>query len=155
MTEFETLTNCGGWGATPEDYNAMNILKFSKDGSARLVLGYGQAVFADVSYRFEITSPGVLRLICVNSSSTHFRHGQLGRRIVEAERNSPRELPYTLTSGEFRGEMNMGSENGPFTYHFGWRLALERPPYPEATVLPFGQVPTIGVCRYYGYPAVG
>jgi hypothetical protein len=72
--------------------------------------------------------------------------------MVNAERDMPREIKYTLSTGQFRGQMNMGTDKGPFRYHFRWVLSLDRPPYPEATVLPFGPLPTSAPYNYFGHP---
>ncbi len=157
MTDIEILTGSRGWGANPHDYNRLNILTFGSDGSGRLVLGHGQTILADVNYRFEVLLPGILRLAFIDASANelYLEHGQLGQQLVDADRGIPRELKYVLRTGDFRGQMNMGSEHGPFTYHFRAAITLNGPPYSESTVLRFGHRPGVVDYTYYGNPVVG
>jgi hypothetical protein len=157
MTDIETLTGSRGWGANPHDYNRLNILTFGSDGCGRLVLGHGQTVLAEVNYRFEVPQPGVLRLAFIDATASEdfLEHGRLGRLLVEAERGNPRELKYVLSSGDFRGDMNMGSEHGPFSYHFRAAITFSGPPYSESTVLGFGHRCGVVDYTYHGHPVVG
>jgi hypothetical protein len=156
MNDLEILTSSRGWGANPEDYNRLNLLTFRVDGFGQLVLGHGQTVLAMVRYRFEISKPGVLLITFIEalSNAVVFNGGQLSQQLVEAERGAPHELNYFLREADFRGQMNMGSEKGPFTYRFRAALTLDGPPYSEATVLRFGHRPGGRDYTYYGHPEV-
>ena len=156
MPDIDILTGSRGWSANPHDYNLINSLSFRSDGSGELVLGYGQSILAVVRYRFEVSTPGLMRLTFVDAVSNEllFKGGQLGRQLVEAEGRVTRELKYVLRSGDFRGQMNMGSEHGPFTYHFRAAVTFDGPPYSEVTLLRFGHRPGVSDYTYYGYPVV-
>jgi hypothetical protein len=156
MNDLEILTTSRGWGANPQDYNRLNLLTFGVDGSGMLVLGHAQTILAMVRYRFEILKPGILRIMFVDAQSNElvFEGGQLSQQLVDAERSMPRDLNYVLRLGDFRGEMNMGSEQGPFRYHFRAALTLDGPPYSESTVLRFGHRPGVSDYTYFGHPPV-
>ena len=156
MNDIEILLSSRGWGANPQDYNRMNLLTFGADGSGQLVLGHGQSVLAMVRYRFEIPTPGTLRIQFVDAVSNELfvKNGRLGRELLEAEGGMPRELKYVLRNGDFRGQMNIGSEQGPFTYHFRAAITFAEPPYSEPTVRRFGHRPGVTDYTYYGHPVV-
>ena len=154
MNDIDILTGSRGWGANPQDYNALNSLSFGVDGFGRLVLGYGQTILAMLRYRFEIPRPGILSLTFVAELLNEFvlEHGRLSKALIEAEHGTARELNYVLRTGEFRGQMNMGSERGPFTYHFRAALTFDRAPYSETTVRAFGHQAGMTDYTYYAHP---
>jgi hypothetical protein len=119
QTDFDTLTG-SSWSANPADYNRLNYLTFGKDGFGRLVLGAFQTVYTEVAYRFEVPEPGLLCLTYVEwiANEFYWERGELGRQLVEAESGVPRNVKYSFRLGEFSGEMNMGSDRGPFKYDF-------------------------------------
>lgn len=153
--DLRILTTSRAWSATPWDYNSLNFLKFNADGSGQLVLGYGQSIHLVGTYRFEVAGVGLLRLTYVDSPSNQCDSALLprqpdGKRLWGAELGVPKDIRYELSDGEFRGQQNMGSDKGPFTYHFRWVLTLDRAPYPDGIKLPWGNSLT-----YCGHGGVG
>ena len=128
----------GGWAATPWDYSSMRHLWLSADGSGELVYGYGQTFYARINCRWEVESPGRLRLSYLPSPAF-----QAFRGYTPAGDEPSRVLDFVLTAGEVSGVESISGQ----PYRFLWTLELSEPPWPPELRLPY-KVPRV----FYGYP---
>jgi hypothetical protein len=139
-TASDTAVLAGGrgvWSATPWNYSSLRSLWLTEDGSGELIYGYGQTSYARVNCRWEIVSPGQLRLTYLESPPY-----QRFRGFTPRDDTRERELGYVLTAGEVAGvEFIVG-----LPYRFRWTLELSEPPWPPVLPLPH-EVPRV----FYGY----
>src|SRR5262245_19747686 len=85
----------GVWCATPWDYSSLRSLWLREDGSGDLIYGYGQTIYAFIKCRWEVVSPGRLRLTYLESPPY-----QLFRGYTPLDDHRVRELGFQLTAGE-------------------------------------------------------
>jgi hypothetical protein len=136
-TSFEILTGRGGWAATPDNYSSLRSLRFAPDGSGRVLYGYGQTIYADIAWRFEVIEPDRLKLEYLESSC--FQRFP-GFRLDEANRR--KVVGIRLIEGEFAFVENVTGQSR----RFRWRLDLSASPYPDGMSFPYS-VPT----TFYGH----
>src|SRR5690349_6463580 len=133
--QLENLTTGGAWSRCPWDYNLIDYLAFRQDGSGILAVGYGQRVLGRAFFRFEVPEVGCLRLTYADSPDNR-RRTPKGLVPWHLEVVETIELSFTLRAGDFSGDMNMGTESGPFWYAMKSALELDGPPYPAWLSLP-------------------
>jgi hypothetical protein len=138
LTDARVLTSSHVWRATPWDYSSLRSVRLRPDGSGELLYGYGQTIYALIQCRWELPTPGVLRLTYLESPPR-----QRFKGFTPGDGNSVKELEYTLSSGEFTGVESIVG----FPFHFRYKLELSRPPWPDGLQLPY-EVPT----AFYGHP---
>ena len=151
--DFQILSTSRSWVGTPEDYNSLKTLNFKDDGNGKVVIGYGQTIYATFAFQFEIPAVGLLRLTYVDSPSN--KCIPEFQPFFDSEKNTPKEISYELMEGDFQGNRNMGGtrENGTqvvFTYKYRWLLKLGRSLYPEGLEVPFGNP-----LDFYGHGELG
>ena len=117
----------GAWSATPWNYSSLRVLEFREDGSGRLTYGYGQTIYAIIQCRWEVPSPGLLRLTYLESPAYQRFQG-----FVPDPDQSVRDLGYSLMKGEVSGVESIVG----FPYRFLWTLELSEPPWPSSLKLP-------------------
>jgi hypothetical protein len=105
----------------------MRSLWLSDGGAGELIYGYGQTIYARINCRWEVLSPGRLRLTYLESPA----YQQFGG-YTPAEDRRIRELDFVLTAGEVSGVESVVAQ--PF--RFGWTLELSEPPWPPELQLP-------------------
>jgi hypothetical protein len=115
----------------------MRDLWLSADGSGELFYGYGQTFYAVINCRWEVESPGRLRLSYLESPAK-----QAFRGYTPAEDKQYRVLDFTLTAGEVSGVESISGQ----PYRFRWTLELSEPPWPPELQLPY-KVPRV----FYGH----
>ncbi len=131
----------GVWSATPWDSSSLRSLWLSEDGSGELIYGYGQTIYARIRCRWEVVSPGRLRLTYLESPPY-----QQFRGYTPPDDNHVRELGFVLTAGEVAGVESVVAQ----PYRFRWTLELSEPPWPSALKLPY-EVPRV----FYGHREAG
>lgn len=85
----------GNWVASPWDFNSRRYLVLSKDGTGKLVYGYGQTIHVKIMCCWEVPIAGRLRLTYLESPGEKYAPGfrpmegnqvaELGCRLVEGE----------------------------------------------------------------------
>jgi hypothetical protein len=135
--DFATLTGTRSWCATPGNYSSLRCLTFAADGTGQAIYGYGQTIYAEVRFAFELLAGPVLRLTYLPSPA-----GPRSPEFRPGPDNGEQLLPYTLTPGDYRGDMSIVR----FSYVCGWRLSLASSPWPVGMALPY-EVPT----EFFGY----
>lgn len=123
----------GVWTATPWNYSSTRFLWLHEGGAGDLIYGYGQTIYAYIKCRWEVVSPGRLRLTYLDSPPY-----QLFRGYTPQDGNRVREFDYKLVAGEVTGVENIVGR--PF--RFGWTLELSETPWPLDLKLPH-EVPRV------------
>jgi hypothetical protein len=123
----------GVWSATPWNYSSLRSLWLSEGGSGELIYGYGQTIYARLHCRWEVVSPGRLRLTYLESPPY-----QRFRGYTPRDETRVRELNFVLTAGEVSGVESIVGQ----PYRFRWTLELAEPPWPPDLQLPY-EVPRV------------
>jgi hypothetical protein len=132
----QVLAAAETWRATPGNYSSLRALWLHADGSGDLIYGYGQTIYAFIKCRWEVVSPGRLRLTYLESPPY-----QRFRGYSPPAGGVARELGYTLTVGRVAGVEDIV----PNPYEFDHTLELSEPPWPDGLNLPY-EVPRV----FYG-----
>ena len=132
--QLENVRSGGAWSRQPWDYNLLDFMAFQQDGTGRLSVGYGQLVMGRAIFRYEVPRRGVLSLTFINAPENRRRRpAGLVPWSVDVV-----ETTFVLRAGDFSGDMDTGTESGPFRYALTWALDLDRAPYPAWLDLPPG-----------------
>jgi hypothetical protein len=123
----------GVWSATPWNYSSLRSLRLSEGGSGDLIYGYGQTIYAYIKCRWEVVSPGQLRLTYLESPPLLRFRG-----YTPQDDNRVRELGFKLTAGEVTGVESIVGR----PYRFRWTLELSETPWPLDLQLPY-EVPRV------------
>jgi hypothetical protein len=123
----------GVWSATPWNYSSLRSLWLSEGGSGELIYGYGQTIYARIHCRWEVVSPGRLRLTYSDSPPYQRFQG-----YTPPDDKRVRELDFVLTEGEISGMESIVAQ----PYRFRWTLELSEPPWPTELQLPY-EVPRV------------
>jgi hypothetical protein len=147
MAAFDILVAAGGhWVATPWDYNSLIGVRFGPDGSGDMVFGYGQTIYAKVSFRFSLSPFGELTLTYQDSPG----QGYVKAFRPSKERNS-KTVRYSLKEGDVEG---VTVNSGPYKYQ--WTLGLDDSPFPGELKLPditrYGNSKFSPPREYFGAP---
>jgi hypothetical protein len=136
-SQLGVLTGSPSWSATPDNYSSLRPVYLETDGTARLIYGYGQTIYAVIDARFEVTAPGVMRF-------DYFETPQMQGRpsFVPTDDNRSKEIGFSLTEGE----RIFGKDVTGFVFRFSWTLEFAEPPYPAGLNLP-----DRGPTTFYGY----
>ena len=118
-------------------YNLIEALSFEPNGPGRLVLGFGQLIFATIAYHHAVRQPGLLELTYVESPGNRIRTGGTLTHWSPSP-GTTIEVPFRLRAGDFSGNMDTGTESGPFQYAFRWAMDLDAIPYSPELNLPPG-----------------
>jgi hypothetical protein len=124
------------WSSTPDNYSSLRSLWLEEDGSGKLIYGYGQTIYALIECRWEVASPGRLRLTYLESPKYQHFAG-----YTPLPGQNVRELDYTLTAEKITGVQDVV----PNQYHYDHTLELSAPPWPAELSFPY-EVPRI----FYG-----
>ena len=135
--QLENLRSGGTWGRQPWDYNLLDSMAFQQDGTGRLSVGYGQLVMGRAIFRYEVPRRGVLSLTFINAPENR-RRTPAGLVPWSVDVVEAIELSFVLRAGDFSGDMDTGTESGPFRYALTWALDFDRAPYPAWLDLPPG-----------------
>ena len=134
--QIENLRNGGTWCRQPWDYNWLDSMAFQQDGTGRLAVGYG-LVMGRAIFRYEVPRRGVLSLTFINAPENR-RRTPAGLVPWSVDVVETIELSFVLRAGDFSGDMDTGTESGPFRYALTWALDFDRAPYPVWLGLPTG-----------------
>ena len=121
------------WSATAGNYSSLRSLWLSEGGSGELIYGYGQTIYARISCRWAVVSPGRLRLTYLESPAY-----QRFRGYAPPDGKHVRELDFVLTAGKVSGVESIVAR----PYRFRWTLELSEPPWPPDLQLPY-EVPRV------------
>jgi hypothetical protein len=133
----------GGWIATPWDYSSCRYLRLMEGGFWELIYGYGQTIYSRCYSRWEVISPGRLRLTYVQAPPLPARLDPATVPTYTPSDDTPvRELDFVLTAGEVSFKMTVVG----FELDFRWTLELSEPPWPTDLQLPY-KVPRV----FYGH----
>jgi len=114
----------------------LEYLTFEADGSGRLSLGFGQLVAASVTFLYSVPRAGALQLTYIDSP-TNMNWTASGYTHWRPSHESPIELSFELRTGDFSGDMDTGTESGPWQFSYQWALDLDKCPYsPELHLAP-------------------
>jgi hypothetical protein len=136
-TEIDILTGSPNWVATPDNYASLRSVTLGRDGTATVLYGYGQTIFAKIDCRYEVPEPGRIRF-------EYLPTPQLQRRppFVPTDANRHKEMGFTLTEGEWV----FGEDVTGFGFRFTWAMEFSEPPYPDGLAFPYS-IPKV----FYGY----
>jgi hypothetical protein len=134
---FEILAGTHAWAATPHDYSSTRFLTFGRDGRGKAVFGYGQTIYADVGFMFELVGGPALRLKYLPSRAVAAFKG-----FEPSTDTAEKLIPYTLVRGEYRGIESVVA--WPFVCD--WLLTLADSPWPADMTFPY-DIPL----NFYGY----
>ena len=126
--QIENLRNGGAWSRQPWRYNLLDFMAFQPDGTGRLSVCYG-LVMGLAIFRYEVPRRGVLSLTFINAPENR-RRTPAGLVPWSVDIVETIELSFVLRPGDFSGDMDTGTESGPFRYALTWALDLDRAPYP-------------------------
>jgi HEAT repeat protein len=112
------------WVATPWDYSSSRSLFFGADDVGNALYGYGQTIYTDTTFRWDLSQLGRLRLTYDGSATA-----------------PSRDLRYRLTFGVASGSRTLAAG----TYQFNWTLELSDSPWPPNVEFSYG-VPRV----FYG-----
>ena len=136
-SQLENLRTGGAWCRQPWDYNLLDFMAFQENGTGRLSVGYGQLVMGRAIFRYEVPRRGVLSLTLIDAPANRRRTPD-GLVPASVEVVETIELSFVLRVGDFSGDMDTGTQSGPFRYALTWALDLDRAPYPAYLDLPPG-----------------
>jgi len=126
-----------GWCATPRDYSSLRVLTFNRDGQGEALYGYGQRIYAQVRFQYELREGGLLHLRYLPSPAS------VSHEAFEPIPGSDQKsIAYTLARGEFRGVESIVG----WAFVCKWLLTLQESPWPAELTFPH-PIPT----AFYGY----
>jgi len=115
----------------------MHYLKFESDGSGSAVYGYGQTIYADILFQYELLSESTMRLTFLDSPPTVTFPG-----FKPDNETKIRCLDYEL----IEHQLVTCTTIVPRNYQFKWKLILSQSPFPDGVDLPRKLLLT-----YHGY----
>ncbi|MBX7220752.1 MAG: hypothetical protein K1Y36_12455 [Blastocatellia bacterium] len=132
------LTTCQRWETTPWDYSSCRFVNFHPDGTGKIVFAYGQTVYADIKFRFELPESGLLRLTFLHSPRIY----PWSEDFVPTDLNRTKTTQFTLIEQEEHFPMNIVRHTKHVTHY----IKFETSPYPEGLAFPYETPLT-----FYGY----
>jgi hypothetical protein len=126
-SQLVVLNGSPSWSAAPDNYSSLQPIYLEADGTARLIYGYGQTIYAVIDARFEVTAPGVMRFDYFETSQMQGRPS-----FVPTDDNRSKEIGFSLAEGEWI----FGEDVTGFAFRFSWTLVFTEPPYPDGLTLP-------------------
>ena len=137
--ERATLSGTPNWVANPDNYASLQNIHFAENGTGNVVFGHGQWIYADIQFRYEIQSPGVLLLIYLDSP--HRLSSEFS--FYPNDTNRTKLLRYVLRTEKTSGITNVVATR----FWYQRTLVLEDSPYPSGLKLPY-EPPKV----FYGHP---
>ena len=82
-----------------------------------------------MTFRYSVPRAGALHLTYIEAP-TNMNRTASGYTHWRPCHESPIELSFELRTGDFSGDMDTGTESGPWQFSYQWALDLDKCPYP-------------------------
>jgi hypothetical protein len=131
------LIGSRSWSSTPWDYSSMRYLQFAEDDTGLAIYGYGQTIFAKISFRFELLGDRQMRLSYLESPAFQKFPG-----FIPIDQSRCKDLAFSLMDDQTIITESITA----FDFRFHWQLSFNRSPFPDGIAFPY-DAPLV----YYGY----